>query len=221
MLAVDHDEVERGAGERAAEARRPHRREHAAEDEPAVRERALQLDAVHIASPSTLRPRPTARRVSRPPRSARLEHEDRDLPLGALLVVRVVREGGHGGGPERRALGVVGDLARAELHHLGAVAQRDVRVGAQVVDPDRVLGRAALRPNQHVVVAGLHPHQGHLADGAGLAALHRHEHDGHPAQLGTLGAVALLDALDLLGDPAGGAGDVVRHRLLLDMRGAD
>src|SRR5262249_38422556 len=82
---------------------------------------------------------------ARPPTSARaplllgLRHEQGDLARGLGLVFLVGREGRDRQLPEPCALLVVCDLAH--LHRLGdgEIAELDLRVRTQVVDPDGVL----------------------------------------------------------------------------------
>src|SRR5215510_12469331 len=83
----------------------------------------------------------------------RLGDEDRDAACGLRLILLVRRIGRDGQLPEPRALLVVGDLAHAHRLHDGEVAQLDVRVRAQVVDPDRVARRAADGADEDVVAA--------------------------------------------------------------------
>src|SRR5579859_7341704 len=69
--------------------------------------------------------------------------EDRDLTLGALLVLGVRRIGRDSPLPPLRAL-VATDLADAHLEGRGTILEDDlIRIGPEVVVPDRILGRAA------------------------------------------------------------------------------
>ena len=73
------------------------------------------------------------------------------------------------------------DLAHGHVDRLGAVLHRDRGgVGAQVVHPDRVLRRAAHRPDQRVLAVVLDAHEGQLADLAGLVAARRDDDDRLP-----------------------------------------
>jgi hypothetical protein len=71
-------------------------------------------------------------------RQASGQHEQRDLPLGPPLVGGAVGIGRHGSLPPERLLGA-GDLARGVVAPGPAVLQLDVRVGDDVVVPDRVV----------------------------------------------------------------------------------
>src|SRR5687767_2290766 len=136
--------------------------------------------------------------------------EDGDLALGLLLVVGVGREDSDAPLPPGGAL-VAGDLADPDGEGLGAVLDHDlVGIGPEVVDPYRVLGRSAVGADQRVLAVVLDPHEGDLADVAALVAPHRdddHRNAGIPQRVGFPAAGALI-GLDLIADPAGGAGHV-------------
>src|SRR5262249_47889941 len=95
----------------------------------------------------------------------------------------------------------------------GFIAQLNLRVGAQVVHPDRVLGRAALRTDEDVAIAVLDAHQRRFANGAGLVARVRDQNHRQAgvAQGRALGAAAALVELDLLSDPVARAWDIGGH----------
>src|ERR1700722_2639950 len=142
-----------------------------------------------------------------------LEHEHRDQPIGLLLVLRVRRVGGDRPLPPRRAL-VAGHLARGELERVRSVLDHDLRVGPEVVHPDRVLGSAAHRPDRHVVALMLDPHQRGLTHRAGLGAPVGDDHHRQPglAQRRPGGAAGTLVLGYLIPNPSPRA----RHVLTVD-----
>src|ERR1043166_4116712 len=85
----------------------------------------------------------------------RVEHDDRDLALGLLLVVGIGRPEFERLLPELRALGT-GRGAGPRLHLLGADLHFDLGVGEEVAVPAGMLGRAALRGDDNVAaIAGV------------------------------------------------------------------
>src|SRR5690242_2643030 len=85
----------------------------------------------------------------------RIEHYDRDLPVGhLLLVVGVGRPERDGLLPEIGAFGAAGG-ASAHLLLLGADLDLDIGVGEEVLVPAGMLGSAALGGDDEVAVAGL------------------------------------------------------------------
>ena len=130
------------------------------------------------------------------------QDKDGDLAVGLLLVVGVVRVGGHGAVPPGGLL-VAGDLAGGVVALDRAVLQLDVRVGREVVVPDGVPRGATERGDDGVLAAMLDPHQRALAQLAALRANRREQDDGHPAHLRALGAAGGLVALGLLAGPVG------------------
>ena len=108
-----------------------------------------------------------------------LQDEDRDLPVRLLLVVGVRRVRGDGPLPPLGLLRA-GDLAGRHVLLDRAVLELDMRVGLDVVVPDRVLGRAAQRGDHRVTPVVLHPHQRGLAELAALRAPRGQHDDGQP-----------------------------------------
>src|ERR1019366_8297063 len=102
-------------------------------------------------------------------RRARLEHHERDLALGALLVAAVPGISGERLGPKSLTL-----LRRGDLRADGSVLSPDlhccVRVRAEVVIPPRVVGVPALGRNEDNVGMILNVHQRRGALDAGLGA---------------------------------------------------
>jgi hypothetical protein len=138
-------------------------------------------------------------------------HEHRDLPVGFLLVLGVRRKRSDGALPPGGAF-LAGDLTDFCLERLRPVLDGDlIRIGLEVVVPDRVLGSSALRCHEDVLTVVFNPHQGNLADLSALVA--SHGHDDHretrvPKGVGLLATRALV-GLYLLPHPLGPAGDVV------------
>src|ERR1044071_5348031 len=93
---------------------------------------------------------------SRAKRSAdRVEHHDRDLAIGnLLLIVGVGRPERDGLLPELGAFGATGG-AGAYLLLLGPDLHFDLGVGEEVLVPAGMLGRAALGGDDEIAVAGL------------------------------------------------------------------
>ena len=91
------------------------------------------------------------------------------------------------------------------------------RVRAQVVHPDRVRRRPALRPDEDVVRPVLDAHERGLPDRAGLVAGVGHDDHRQPgvAKSGAFGAATALVQLDLVTHPIPGAGDILCHGVLL------
>src|SRR5215218_4175313 len=88
----------------------------------------------------------------------RREDEDGDLPRRLLLVVGIVRVGGHSAVPPHRLL-LARDLPCAVVAFECSVLQLDVRVLLEIVIPDGVLWRAAERRDHRVLTAVLDAHQ--------------------------------------------------------------
>ena len=61
-------------------------------------------------------------------------------------------------------------LAHAHLEDFGIVANFDIPIGAQVIDPDRVLLAATVGADEHVTVVDLDPHHRDFAHPTGLVA---------------------------------------------------
>src|SRR5215813_10750195 len=93
---------------------------------------------------------------------ALLQHEDRDLPAGLLLVVRVVRVRGDSTFPPLRLL-VAEHLAGGHVLANLTVPDLDRGVGDEVVVPQRVFDGTALRRNHGVYPVMLDPHHGYLS----------------------------------------------------------
>jgi glyoxylase-like metal-dependent hydrolase (beta-lactamase superfamily II) len=150
--------------------------------------------------------------------------EDRDETVGLLLVFGVGRVGGDRALPPGGAF-VAADLAGGRFPLLRAVLELDVRVGEEVVVPQRVLRGTALGRDGEVGTLVLDAHQRGLADLAGLGATVRDDDDRHPGvpQRRALGAATALVFFDLSPDPLGRAWFVctvnshvtIQHRELL------
>src|SRR3954454_11749562 len=138
------------------------------------------------------------------------EQEHRDLTLSLALVLGVRREGGDCSLPPLRALLAL-ELARDHLPLLALVLKLDLRVSQQVVVPDRMGGRAALRRDGKVATVVLDPHQRCLAQLAGLRATAGHDDDGPTCvtQRRRPGPAGRFVLLDLRADPVDGAGLVL------------
>lgn len=139
-----------------------------------------------------------------------LHDEHRDLPVGLLLVVRVRRKRGDGAFPPLGLLRT-GDLTGRHVLLQGAVLELHQGVGLEVVVPDRVLGRPALRGDQGVAAVVLDPHQRRLAELPALRAPGRQQDDGQSRvpQRRPLGAAGALVLLHLLAHPLRRAGFVL------------
>jgi hydroxyacylglutathione hydrolase len=137
---------------------------------------------------------------------ALLQHEHRDQARCPLLILGVRRVGRDGPLPPRGAL-VAGQFARRHLPLVGPVLHFHARVGAQVVVPERVLGRPALGRDCGVAAVVLDPHHRRLANSAGLRAAVGDDHHGQPgvAQRRPGAAARTLVLLDLVPDPRGRA----------------
>ena len=103
------------------------------------------------------------------------------------------------------------------MAYLGFVADFDGGVGAEVVDPYRVLGGAAFGADQDVVVAVFDAHQRGFADGAGFVAPVGYDDDRQAgvAEGGSLQSAAAFVSLYLLAHPVGGGRYVFGHSSLL------
>ena len=142
-----------------------------------------------------------------------LEHEHRDLAVGAALVVRVVGIGGDRALPPQRLL-LAGHLARDEVARLRAVLQLHVRIALEVVVPARVLRRAAEGRDERVDAVVLHAHQRDTAEHAGLLGVHRHHHHVSAPDVDRRRGAGLEDRVDLRAHPVrgvGGVGSLQRH----------
>jgi glyoxylase-like metal-dependent hydrolase (beta-lactamase superfamily II) len=135
-----------------------------------------------------------------------LQDEDRNEPVGPLLVFGVRRVGSDRALPPGSAF-LAADLAGGRLPLVRAVLDLNVRVGEEVVVPQRVLRRAALGRDSEVGTLVLDAHQRGLADLAGLGAAVRDDDDRHARvpQRRPLGAAAALVFFHLSPDPFGRA----------------
>src|SRR5690606_18834835 len=95
---------------------------------------------------------------------------------------------------------VAGDLAGPHVVDARAVLDAGVRVGQQVVVPDRVLGRPAHRRHHGVGTVVLDPHERRLAQLARPAALAGEDDAGLAFERPALGATAGLVLAHLFGD---------------------
>jgi adenylate cyclase len=106
--------------------------------------------------------------------SGPLQDDHRDRPAGLLLVAVVRRPvGGHL--PPHRRLLLVGRNARAGAEDLVADLELDVGRPAEVLEPLRVVGRAAVRGHEQVVVAAAPVDQRHRARLARFRARRRQQ----------------------------------------------
>src|SRR6188768_3887189 len=112
--------------------------------------------------------------------SHRFRYEHRDLPRGAGLILGVWRESGDARRPEALALRFVRYFSNPHLLDLFAVADFDIRVGTQVVDPNGVFRRSSHGADKHVRSAILHAHQRGLAGISRLVAGVRHDDHRQP-----------------------------------------
>src|SRR5947209_9951721 len=97
------------------------------------------------------------------------QHEDRDLPVGLLLVLGVIGPRRNGTFPPDRLL-IPENLAGVVVADNTAVLQLHARILGDVVVPDRVLRRPAQRGHHGVFAVVFDPHQRCLAKLAGLGA---------------------------------------------------
>ena len=109
---------------------------------------------------------------------SRRSDKNRYLPGRLCLVIGIRRERRDGELPQPIPFGLVIHLAHLHRAHRCLVAEIDMRIGAQIVYPDRVLRRSTLRPDEDVAVTVLDPHKRRLADGAGLIARMRYDDHG-------------------------------------------
>src|SRR5262249_37334477 len=132
---------------------------------------------------------------------------------GARLVLRIRRKRRDGKGPEAIPLAFVLDLAHPHRTRDGLIAKLDLRIGAQIVDPDRIPRRSALRRNKDVTVAVLDTHERRFANGTGLVTRMRDDDHGQAgvAQGGPFRPATAFIELDLLAHPVSGAWDVFGH----------
>jgi hypothetical protein len=89
---------------------------------------------------------------------SRLSDEDRDLPSGSLLIILVRRICLDGDGPQPGSFAGVHYFPDTHGPGVMPVADLDKRISAEIVDPDGILGRAAHRTHEDVVVAILNSH---------------------------------------------------------------
>src|SRR5438270_6828189 len=134
----------------------------------------------------------SARRGARPVSAPAVEDDDRDLAGGPALVVGKARHHLRLGCEEALVL-LAGRDARRGDELLAQDLHRDLRIGDQVVVPARILGRAALGGDDHVVVAGSREGEGVLATLAGLGAGGGQDQD-RSALEGARGRLALIRA---------------------------
>src|SRR6476620_649902 len=89
-----------------------------------------------------------------PASAARLEHDERDLPIGALLIVPIAAVEVHDLGPEPLPLLSLGDSG---AHGAALRADLDRRLGVlhQVVKPGGIARVPALGGNEHDVLSVL------------------------------------------------------------------
>src|SRR5664280_1507499 len=134
-------------------------------------------------------------------------HEDGYLALGLQLVFGVGRIRRHRSLPPRRSF-VATYLTDHDVESFGSVLQHHVvGVREQVVVPDRMVRRSALRGHQSVLTVELHPHDGRLSHFAGAVTSGREDHDGKSGvtqgiRARTRGSLVLSD---LVPDPLRGA----------------
>jgi hydroxyacylglutathione hydrolase len=142
-----------------------------------------------------------------------LKEEDRDEPVGLLLVLRVRREGRDRPLPPGGAL-VAGDLAGRHLPRARPVLHHYLRVLAQVVHPDGVLGGAALGADRRVDALVLDPHQRSLAHrpGPGAPVGDNHHRQAGLAQRRSRRPAGPLVLFHLIPDP----GRRARHVITVD-----
>src|SRR4051794_1003414 len=133
-----------------------------------------------------------------------LEDEDGDLPVGPGRIDGVVRPRLDRPGPPLLPL-LTRELAGQVVVALGSVLQLDMRIGDQVVVPDRVLRRSALRGDDRVVAVVLDAHEGGLAHLAGLRSTRRQDDDGPAVPRRPLRATRALVELNLVAHPLLGA----------------
>src|SRR2546421_10055229 len=88
----------------------------------------------------------------------RIEDDERDLAIGARLVLVVVRPHRSGPGPPFGLLGRRRRVGGVVLE-LGAVLKADSRVGNEVQVPDGMLGRAPHRRHDRIAIAVPDPHE--------------------------------------------------------------
>src|SRR6266852_7796700 len=149
----------------------------------------------------------------RSPSLRALCNKDRDPPGGALLVFRVRRKRRNGKLPEPRPLSLVFDLAYPHRSHDGLIADFNIRIDAQIVHPNRILWRPALRADEDVAVVVLDAHQRGLTDCTGLVTGVGHDDHRQPCitQGGAFGTTTTFVKLDLLAHPVSGAGNILCH----------
>src|SRR4051812_5519843 len=146
----------------------------------------------------------------------RLCNKDRNPPGGALLVFRVRRERRNGKLPEPRPFMLGFDLAHPHRSHDGLITDFNIRINAQIVHPNRIGRRSALRSDEDVAIAVLYPHQWRLTDCTGLitdVGYDDHRQSGI-TQGGAFGTTTFFVKLDLLAHPISGAGNILCHGTL-------
>src|SRR5258706_8584557 len=143
----------------------------------------------------------------------RLGDKDRDLTLRLRLIFGIRRERRHRQRPKASPFRWVLDLADTHRADDGLIAKIDLWIGPQVVNPDRVLGRATLRSYEDIPVAVFDTHQRRFPNSTRLIAPVSHEDHRQPgvAQCGPLGPAATLVKLDLLTYPVVGARNILGH----------
>ena len=149
----------------------------------------------------------------------RVEHEDRDLPVGLAPGTGRSRARPRGPAPTTRRARRP-RLARLVVVLLRAVLQLDVRVLPQVPVPDRMLRGAAERGDDGVLAVVLDAHEGGLAQLARLRADGRQHDDRAAPERVRLLAVRRLEGLGLPAGPSRRARLVLAfewHRNLLDL----
>ncbi len=193
MLAVDHDKIQRAAPKRAPEARRGHRRDHAAEDVTALAQRCFELYRIHRRALSSV---PGASRSGSPA----LRGGDRRIaccdpsgsagrgqrPIARALEVLQERDG-RSGAPGGKARMTVAGLRRVDMREARSVCRDFSEPDSK---PRGSAKRAATMPasvwseGQHRPCAGPKPNPTRLLSGRRLTIriLWSHRLGSHSAQ---------------------------------------